>query len=70
MKAIREGVQALGWHPEIGRPVEDMDPEFREWPIAFGASGYVVLYRYDGKDVLILAVRHGLESRYRDRGDS
>ncbi len=29
VKAIREGVKALGKHPGIGRPVEEMLPEFR-----------------------------------------
>jgi plasmid stabilization system protein ParE len=63
-KAIRQGVRLLGQHPEVGRVAEDMSPEFREWPIPFGASGYVVLYRYDGREVAILAVRHGREAGY------
>lgn len=64
VRAIRAGVKAIEQHPEIGRPVEDMAPEFREWPIKFGAGGYVVLYRYDGRDAVILAVRHGREADY------
>lgn len=62
--AIRRGVNALAAHPEIGRPVEEMPPEFREWFVQFGDSGYVVLYRYDGELVAILAVRHGREAGY------
>ncbi len=61
IRAIRQGVKALARHPEIGRPVEDMSTEFREWFIEFGDSGYVALYRYDGELVAILAVRHGKE---------
>lgn len=64
VRAIREGVKALGTHPEIGRPVEELPPEFREWWIPFGESGYVALYRYDGERVAILAVRHGKEAGY------
>jgi plasmid stabilization system protein ParE len=60
--AIRQGVKALGTHPEIGRLVEEMPPEFREWFVPFGAGGYVTLYRYDGEIVAILAVRHGREA--------
>ena len=45
-------------HPGAGRPVDDMDPEFREWPISFGASGYVALYRLDQDVALVVAVRH------------
>lgn len=36
--------------------------EFRERIIPFGSSGYLVLYRYDGQIVAILAVRHGREA--------
>jgi plasmid stabilization system protein ParE len=43
-------VKALGKHPEIGRPVEELPPEFREWVI--------------GKEVVILAARHGREAGY------
>lgn len=62
--AIREGVKILGAQPDIGRPAEDMEPEYREWLINFGDSGYVALYRYDGEIVLVLAIRHGLEAGY------
>jgi hypothetical protein len=40
-----------------------MPPEFRERFVQFGDSGYVVLYRYDGSQVVIL-VRHGKEAGY------
>ena len=64
VKAIREGVKILARHPEIGRPAEDMEPEYREWLIDFGDSGYIALYHYDGETVLILAVRHQREAGY------
>ena len=64
IKAIREGVRLLAAHPEAGRPAEDMEPTFREWPISFGAGGYVALYRYHGGEVVILAVRHGREEGF------
>ena len=64
VKAIRQGVKILGQHPEIGRPIEEMLPEFREWIIEFGQGAYVALYRYDGKQIVILAVRHGREAGY------
>lgn len=63
-KAIREGVKILARHPEIGRPAEEMEPEYREWPIDFGDSGYVALYRYDGETVIVLSVRHQREAGY------
>jgi len=62
--AIRQGVKALAKHPEIGRPVEEMLPEFREWIIEFGHGAYVSLYHFDGKQVVILAVRHSREAGY------
>ncbi len=58
IKTIRTEVRVLASRPEIGRPLDDMDPEFREWLVDFGDSGYVALYRYDGQPVLILAIRH------------
>lgn len=64
VKAIRAGVKVLALQPGIGRPVEDMEPEFREWLIDFGDSGYVALYRYDGQTAVILAVRHQREVDY------
>ena len=64
VRAIRQGVQTLGGHPEIGRPIEDMAPEFRDWFIPFGQNGYVVRYRFDGSLVAILAVRHGRETAF------
>ena len=62
IKAIRQGAKMLGRHPEMGRPVEEMPAEFREWVIEFGSGAYVALYRYDGKEVVNLAVRHGREA--------
>ncbi|MDM7074577.1 type II toxin-antitoxin system RelE/ParE family toxin, partial [Enterobacter asburiae] len=35
-----------------------MEPEYREWLIEFGDSGYVALYRVDTEIIAILAVRH------------
>ena len=64
IKAIRQGMKALGKHPEIGRPVEEMSSAFREWVIEFGHGAYVALYHYDGKHIVILAVRHGREAGY------
>jgi plasmid stabilization system protein ParE len=64
VQAIRQGVKALGHYPEMGRPVEELPPEFREWVIEFGQGAYVALYHYDGKQVVILAVRHGREAGY------
>jgi plasmid stabilization system protein ParE len=31
IKTIRSGVKILAHQPEVGRPIEDMDPVFREW---------------------------------------
>jgi plasmid stabilization system protein ParE len=63
-KSIRQGATILGHQPTVGRPLEDMDPEYREWLIDFGHSGYVVLYRIKGDEAIILAVRHQREAGY------
>jgi plasmid stabilization system protein ParE len=62
--AIRAGVRVLAVQPGVGRPAEGMDPEFREWLIDFGDSGYVVLYRLEARVAVILAVRHQREAGY------
>ncbi|MCL2898709.1 type II toxin-antitoxin system RelE/ParE family toxin [Brenneria tiliae] len=64
VKAIRTGVKVLANQPNAGRPIEDMAPEYREWLIDFGDSGYVVRYRNDSNIVPILAVRHQKEAGY------
>lgn len=64
-QVIREGMQIVADQPSIGRPAEDMPPEFREWPIPFGASGYVALYRLGPEVALVVAVRHQKEAGYR-----
>src|SRR5690606_1638604 len=57
-EAARQGVRILGMQPCIGRLVDDLPEAFREWPIDFGSSGYVV-----GDDVVtVLAIRHQKES--------
>jgi plasmid stabilization system protein ParE len=61
VREIRQGVKLLGQHPEAGRPVEGLAIEFRQWPMDFGNSGYVAVYRYDGQKVLIVSVRHAQE---------
>lgn len=64
LKAIRQGVKVLGQQPGIGRPIDDMPDEFREWIIDFGDSGYVARYRIDPEAVTILLVRHQKEVGY------
>jgi plasmid stabilization system protein ParE len=64
VQAIRQGVQVLAAQPGIGRPVEEMEPEFREWLIDFGDSGYVAMYRIAGNTAVLLAVRHQREAGY------
>lgn len=64
VSAIRQGVKLLGKFPEMGRPVDELPTEFREWVIEFGGGAYVVLYHYDDKEIVILAVRHGREAGY------
>ena len=64
IRAIRQSIKLLEKHPEVGRPVDELPEEFREWVIEFGRGAYVALYRYDGKEVVVLAIRHGREAGY------
>ncbi len=63
--AIKKAVQALEHHPQIGRLVDNLESEYREFLIEFGDSGYIALYRYDGGDfVTVLTIRHQKEAGY------
>ena len=64
VKAIRDAMKIIALQPGIGRPAEEMDPEYREWLMDFGDSGYVALYRLDGDTAIVLAVRHQREAGY------
>jgi len=66
VKELRKCVKVLAMQPGICRPTEGMEPEYREWMINFGDSGYIVLYRYERDVVSILAVRHQKEVGYKD----
>ena len=61
VKAVRTGLNVLQLQSAIGRPIDDMPTEFREWIIDFGESGYLVRYRIDSELVVILDVRHQKE---------
>jgi plasmid stabilization system protein ParE len=63
-EAIRQGVKILGTHPRLGRMVDDLPEEFREWFLDFGDSGYIVRYHIDHDTVTILAIRHQKEAGY------
>ena len=45
----------LGRHPRMGRLRADLRPDLR----SFAVGEYVILYRLDGEDVVILLVLHG-----------
>lgn len=64
VQAIRQGVKVLTLQPGMGRPIEDLPIEFREWLIDFGDSGYVARYRLDGDAIVVLAVRHQREAGF------
>ncbi|MDR2195552.1 MAG: type II toxin-antitoxin system RelE/ParE family toxin [Gallionellaceae bacterium] len=62
-KAILDGTKILGTHPRVGRPIEGLPEQYREWMIDFGDSGYVVYCRVDSV-VTVLAIRHQREAGY------
>jgi plasmid stabilization system protein ParE len=63
-EVIRQGVKILCAYPRLGRMIDDLPEPFREWPIDFGDSGYVVRYRISDDAVTILAIRHQKEAGY------
>ncbi|NKL00958.1 type II toxin-antitoxin system RelE/ParE family toxin [Rhizobium leguminosarum bv. viciae] len=63
-ETILKGLRALGVHPHVGRLIEDLPEQYREWLIDFGDSGYVARYRIEGDILMILAVRHQKEAGF------
>jgi plasmid stabilization system protein ParE len=64
VQAIRQSVKVLAHQPGVGRPVDELPEEFRDWLIDFGDSGYVARYRVDADTVIILSVRHQKEAGF------
>ncbi len=57
-------IQHIGQQPGIGRPIDELPDEFREWIIDFWDSGFVARYRLDSDVVTILAMKHQNEVGY------
>ena len=62
VNALINAANTLQEFPEKGRPW-NLDMDFRELPIRFGARGYVIRYRYYDDQVIIVRVWHALEDR-------
>ncbi|MGI2033331.1 type II toxin-antitoxin system RelE/ParE family toxin [Rhizobium panacihumi] len=63
--AIDKALTILEDFPLIARAVSADQPMLRELVIPFGSSGYVVLFRIDGKDAIsVAAIRHQREDDY------
>lgn len=60
--ALIEAAGDLKEFPEKGRPW-DLEPDFRELPVRFGARGYVIRYRYIDNEVIVVRVWHAREDR-------
>ena len=61
--AIRVAIKGAALQPERFRPVPDL-PFYREILIEFGATGYVVRFRYEpGGSIVIVRVKHQLEEK-------
>jgi plasmid stabilization system protein ParE len=61
---LRASAARLAAFPEIGRPIDALEGEFREWIVPFGQGAYLMRYRRDGDRVVILAIRHSREAGY------
>jgi toxin ParE1/3/4 len=58
---LKKGAERLLDHPGLGRRLTGRQD--RELDIPFGKHGYVMRYRLDGDDILILKIWHSLEKR-------
>lgn len=61
---ILDGIKLLKATPRLGRPMPDDDIERRELFMSFGAGSYVIRYRFENKDdVVIIRIWHSKENR-------
>jgi plasmid stabilization system protein ParE len=61
--AIYEAARHLEDFPEMGRPVPDMPRGYRELPVPYSNSGYLILYYFD-QWVSVVRIRHQSEAGY------
>lgn len=63
-EALKKGAALLLDHPGLGRRLEGrLD---REISIPFGKGSYIIRYRLDGDDIVILKIWHSREERTQD----
>ena len=62
VRLIRAGAAQLKAFPEVGKPMGD-DTGRRELYLPFGASAYVLRYRCEDGDIVVIRVWHGRERR-------
>lgn len=61
---ILEAIKLLKTSPRVGRPMLDDDVERRELFMPFGAGSYVIRYRFENNDnVVIIRIWHSKENR-------
>ncbi|MBP1152555.1 type II toxin-antitoxin system RelE/ParE family toxin [Methylocaldum sp. RMAD-M] len=60
-ESLKKAAKLLMTHPGIGKRLEGRDD--RELFVPFGQRGYVIRYRLDGDDIVILRIWHSLEDR-------
>jgi len=56
IKLVRGSIKIISSHPEAGRPIAEMDSEYRKWVIPFIGRAFIVVYRYKHGVVQILLV--------------
>ena len=58
IRQIRAELRRMALHSGLGRPVDEPAGRRREWIIRFGKAGFVVQYVIQGKDIIILRLKH------------
>ena len=62
VNTLIDTAETLAEFPEKGRPW-DLEMDFRELSVRFGARGYVIRYRFVDDEAIIVRVWHALEDR-------
>lgn len=62
-KTLIGGMEGLRTMPHLGPLMSGLNGKYRRWIIEFGSHKYIVSYRVEGDDILILSIHHERENR-------
>ncbi|WP_027389047.1 type II toxin-antitoxin system RelE/ParE family toxin [Chrysiogenes arsenatis] len=51
-------LKSIAQHPYVGRCIDEMPLEYRQWVIEYGKTGFIASYRVEQNAVVVLSIKH------------